>query len=115
MLNEDLDFDLVGDNQIAGVEQLDLDTGVSARAVVLDAQDLLDFESAGGASFGGNPIALAVRGDEADSVSLDANGGSAWALQGTQVLGGAYGAGFFDIYSDGSTWVAIEQGIEVTV
>ena len=82
-----------------------------------DLADVLDFEATTGlsetVSGGSNTIDLVVQGDTADDVSLNADGGTAWTLAGSQVLDGAYGGGTYDLYTNGSEWVAIEQGIAV--
>jgi len=111
--DETADFDQAVPGQIAGVEILDLDAGGIAHEATLDAQDILDFGATTGASFAGNAIALVVRGDAADTVNLDADAGTPWTIQGSQAQDGAYGGATYDIYSNGSEWVAIEQGIVV--
>ncbi|MEX1110007.1 MAG: hypothetical protein WEC00_13935 [Dongiaceae bacterium] len=49
----------------------------------------------------------------ADAVNLDANGGASWTSQGAEVFGGSYGGLTYNVWSNGSQWVAIEDGIVV--
>jgi len=112
-----LDLDNIGDEQMTSIEILDLNLNGAAREVTIDGNDVLNFEASTGVtetvSGFANAINLFVRGDGADTVNLDADGGAAWAFQGSQVVGGEYGGATYNLYSNGSEWIAIESGIAV--
>jgi hypothetical protein len=109
----ELDLDNIGDEQITSVEILDLNLNGSSREVTIDGNDVLNFNASTGQSFNANTIGLFVRGDGADIVNLDADGGSDWTFQGSQAYGGEFGGATYNVYSNGSEWIAIESGISV--
>ena len=120
-----LNFDNVGDSQITNMEVLDLgrNDGV-ARSVVLDSQDVLDFEASTGLTI--NPdgpgglsttaINLIIQGGAEDSVELDGNGSHPnWSAGVTnQSLSGF--EGLYNIfYTSGGTVVAVQTTVDVDI
>jgi hypothetical protein len=100
-----LNFDLVEDSNITGIEILNLDTTVG-RTVTLDAQDVLDFEGTGLSvdpdDLGLNPSGtwpsrnvLVINGNASDTVNLndDVGGAATWNSFGGTLTGAELGIG----------------------
>src|SRR5262249_30841853 len=94
----ELDLVNICAQEITSVAILDLNLNGASREVTIDGNDVLNFNATTGQSFNSNTIGLFVRGDGADTVNLDADGGAAWTFQGSQAYGGEYGGATYNVY-----------------
>ena len=79
-----------------------------------DFVSVLDFEAATGLNEpGGGTVDLVVRGTNQDTVTLDSDAESPWVQSGSQVFGGQYGGATYDLYTNGTEWIAVEEAIAV--
>jgi Ca2+-binding RTX toxin-like protein len=100
------------------IEMLDMRDGASG-ALTLNAADILAFDGRTGETVGGSDLDLVIRGDSGgsvpDAVTLQSSGTAHFALQesGVALSDPVYGGveTLYDVYSDGSHQVAIEQGV----
>jgi Ca2+-binding RTX toxin-like protein len=102
----DLDNDAATTDDIRGIEQLDL-TDFQASKLVLSSADVLSLEGETDLFAGGVAIDLRIIGDNVgiNRDSLDLVGG--WSSIGS--------AGNLNLFTDGQSTIAVEQGIDVTI
>jgi hypothetical protein len=112
----DLDFTRFSE-KTANIEMLDLRGGAS-NTVTLNAADVLAFDGSTGESVNGHSLDLIIRGDTGaggDTINLQQTGDVHFTLQesGATLTNAAYGGAgtLYDVYSDGTHQVAVEQGV----
>ena len=109
------------DQNTSGIETVDMRNG-AANSVTLNAADVLDFGGTTGETVNGNTIDLVVRGDTgatADTLHLQQTGGVHFALDtsGVALNDPAFGGPgtLYNVFSNGTENVAVEDGVTVTV
>lgn len=97
-----IDFTLIADSHVTGIERIDLIHNMDSSSVVLNANDVLALSNSSNS--------LYITGDSLDTVDLGAGMGlGGFSMAGTQTTGGIT----YDRYINGAATVLIEQDVQV--